>query len=168
MDFNGVRVLVVGDVMLDRYVSGGARRISPEAPVPVVAVGRRWSAPGGAANVARNLARLGVVADLVGLAGRDADGEELRTALAAEGLDDCLIYSAARRTTCKTRILAQGQQMLRLDEEVCAPPQTNELARLRGRVRTTAPAAGPVVLSDYAGRAAGTDAEGSKPLLLAW
>ena len=67
MDFNGVRVLVVGDVMLDRYVSGGARRISPEAPVPVVAVGRRWSAPGGAANVARNLARLGVVADLVGL-----------------------------------------------------------------------------------------------------
>ena len=161
MDFNGVRVLVVGDVMLDRYVSGGARRISPEAPVPVVAVGRRWSAPGGAANVARNLARLGVVADLVGLAGRDADGEELRTALAAEGLDDCLIYSAARRTTCKTRILAQGQQMLRLDEEVCAPPQADELARLRGRVLDLLPRCGAVVLSDYAKGVLLADAEGA-------
>lgn len=111
--------------------------------------------------MARNLARLGVVADLVGLAGRDADGEELRTALAAEGLDDCLIYSAARRTTCKTRILAQGQQMLRLDEEVCAPPQADELARLRGRVLDLLPRCGAVVLSDYAKGVLLADAEGA-------
>lgn len=97
----------------------------------------------------------------MGLAGRDADGEELRTALAAEGLDDCLIYSAARRTTCKTRILAQGQQMLRLDEEVCAPPQADELARLRGRVLDLLPRCGAVVLSDYAKGVLLADAEGA-------
>ncbi|SDF17767.1 D-glycero-beta-D-manno-heptose 1-phosphate adenylyltransferase [Desulfovibrio legallii] len=160
MDFDGVRVLVVGDVMLDRYVSGSVRRISPEAPVPVVAVRRRWSVPGGAANVARNLLRLGVTARLTGLAGRDADGEELRAALAAEGLKDSLVYAPARRTTCKTRVLAQGQQMLRLDEELCAPPAAAELAALRERALELLPGCGAVVLSDYGKGVLLPDADG--------
>ena len=109
MDFTGVRVLVVGDVMLDHYIAGQVRRISPEAPVPVACVRKRWTAPGGAANVARNLARLGLQVALTGLAGRDEAGESLRRELAAEGIDDGLVYSAARSTTRKTRIIAQGQ-----------------------------------------------------------
>jgi len=88
MDFDGIRVLVVGDVMLDAYIAGQTRRISPEAPVPVVSVEQRWFVPGGAANVARNLARLGVDAALVGLVGRDADADILREALAKEGIAD--------------------------------------------------------------------------------
>ena len=67
MEFSGVRVLVLGDVMLDHYISGRVRRISPEAPVPVACVRKRWTVPGGAANAARNLARLGVGVELVGL-----------------------------------------------------------------------------------------------------
>ncbi len=149
MDFTGVRVLVVGDVMLDHYIAGQVRRISPEAPVPVACVRKRWTAPGGAANVARNLARLGLQVALTGLAGRDEAGESLRRELAAEGIDDGLVYSAARSTTRKTRIIAQGQQLLRLDEEVIAPPRPEESAALRGKILEFLPACGAVVLSDY-------------------
>ena len=149
MDFTGARVLVVGDVMLDRYIAGQVRRISPEAPVPVACVRKRWTAPGGAANVARNLARLGLQAVLVGLAGRDEAGEGLRRELAAEGIDDCLAYAAARSTTSKTRIIAQGQQLLRLDEEFVAPPRPEEHADLRAKILELLPACGAVVLSDY-------------------
>lgn len=149
MDFTGVRVLVVGDVMLDHYIAGQVRRISPEAPVPVACVRKRWTAPGGAANVARNLARLGLQVALTGLAGRDEAGEALRRELAAVGIDDGLVYSAARSTTRKTRIIAQGQQLLRLDEEVIAPPRPEESAALRGKILELLPACGAVVLSDY-------------------
>ena len=121
MNFDGVRVLVVGDVMLDHYIAGQVKRISPEAPVPVVSVAKRWSVPGGAANVARNLVRLGVDVAVAGVVGQDAAAADLRAALAAEGIADGLTASASRRTTCKTRVLAQGQQLMRLDEEVCAP-----------------------------------------------
>ena len=73
MDFSGTAILVIGDVMLDRYLAGEVARISPEAPVPVVRLARRWSVPGGAGNVARNLSRLGVDARLAGLVGDDAE-----------------------------------------------------------------------------------------------
>ncbi|MCD7783580.1 MAG: D-glycero-beta-D-manno-heptose 1-phosphate adenylyltransferase [Firmicutes bacterium] len=160
MDFTGVRVLVVGDVMLDHYIAGQVSRISPEAPVPVACVRKRWTALGGAANVARNLARLGIQVALTGLAGRDEAGEALRRELAAEGIDDGLVYSATRSTTRKTRIIAQGQQLLRLDEEVIAPPHPEERAALRGKILELLfcqrleeakgkKAFGAVVLSDY-------------------
>jgi len=149
MDFTGIRVLVVGDVMLDHYIVGQVKRISPEAPVPVACVRKRWTASGGAANVARNLARLSIQVALTGLAGRDEAGETLRRELAAEGIDDGLVYSAARSTTRKTRIIAQGQQLLRLDEEVIAPPRPEESAALRGKILEFLPACGAVVLSDY-------------------
>lgn len=149
MDFNGIRVLVVGDVMLDHYIASRVERISPEAPVPVARVGKRWSAPGGAANVARNLARLGAQARLAGLAGQDEAGKALRQELAAEGVEEGLALSATRRTTCKTRVIAQGQQLLRLDEEQCDALQPEESAALREKALALLPGCGAVVLSDY-------------------
>ena len=86
MDFSGTAILVAGDVMLDRYLAGDVARISPEAPVPVVRLEKRWSVPGGAGNVARNLSRLGVGARLVGIIGDDAEGRTLREEVAAEGI----------------------------------------------------------------------------------
>lgn len=118
MDFSGTAILVVGDVMLDRYLAGEVARISPEAPVPVVRLARRWSVPGGAGNVARNLSRLGVDARLAGLVGDDAEGRALREAVSGEGIGDGLTVSRDRSTTSKTRVLGQGQQLLRLTKSV--------------------------------------------------
>lgn len=150
MNFSGGTVLVVGDVMLDHYLAGSVGRISPEAPVPVVRLARRWSVPGGAANVARNLARLGVSARLTGLVGADAEGRALRALVADEGIVDGLVCSAARATTSKTRVLAQGQQLLRVDEEDAAPPTAAELDMLAEAVARLLPGCGAVILSDYA------------------
>jgi len=141
---------VLGDVMLDHYITGGVQRISPEAPVPVVHVGRCWSVPGGAANVARNLSRLGVEVRLLGLAGTDASGDELCQALAAEGIGNAIIRTVGRRTTRKTRILAQGQQLLRLDEEDFSPPSPEESRALLEQARVCLEGCGALVLSDYA------------------
>lgn len=150
MDFNGIKILVFGDVMLDYYITGDVRRISPEAPVPVTHVRKTWSVPGGAANVARNLVRLGVDVTLLGMAGKDSSASELRQSLIQEGIsDDTLLYSPGRRTTRKTRIMAQGQQLLRLDEEEFAPPQATERAILLERFQACLPGCDAVILSDY-------------------
>lgn len=150
MNFDGVRILVVGDVMLDHYIAGQVKRISPEAPVPVVSAAKRWSVPGGAANVARNLVRLGVDVAVAGVVGQDAAANDLRAALAAEGIADGLAVSPSRRTTCKTRVLAQGQQLLRLDEEVSAPLGADEADALKKQVLSLLPGRHAVILSDYA------------------
>ena len=150
MNFDGVRILVVGDVMLDHYIAGQVKRISPEAPVPVVSAAKRWSVPGGAANVARNLVRLGVDVAVAGVVGQDAAASDLRAALAAEGIADGLAVSPSRRTTCKTRVLAQGQQLLRLDEEVRAPLGAEEADALKNQVLSLLPGRHAVILSDYA------------------
>lgn len=150
MNFDGVRVLVVGDVMLDHYIAGQVRRISPEAPVPVLSVSRKWVVPGGAANVARNLARLGVHVALAGVVGADAAADDLRAALAREGIDDGLTVAASRGTTRKTRVLAQGQQLLRLDEEAAAPLEAGEFETLRSSVVALLAGRQAVILSDYA------------------
>ena len=116
----------------------------------VVSVAKRWSVPGGAANVARNLVRLGVDVAVAGVVGHDAAAADLRAALAAEGIADGLTASALRRTTCKTRVLAQGQQLLRLDEEVCAPLSAEEAEALKNRVISLLQGRQAVILSDYA------------------
>ena len=149
MNFDTVHVLVVGDVMLDRYIAGSVGRISPEAPVPVLGVNKRWFAPGGAANVARNLVNLGAQATLVGLSGIDEAGDDLCRSLEQAGIEHRLISSGARSTTCKTRVLAQGQQLLRLDEERCMHPDADELDALRQAVFDTLPDCRAVILSDY-------------------
>lgn len=114
----GRRVLIVGDVMLDRYVWGRVRRISPEAPVPVVEVERETTLAGGAANVARTVRALGGVPLLLGVIGDDAGGAELRTLLTDDRIDaGHLLVDPRRRTTVKTRIFAEKQQVCRVDRE---------------------------------------------------
>jgi D-beta-D-heptose 7-phosphate kinase/D-beta-D-heptose 1-phosphate adenosyltransferase len=115
----GIRVAVIGDVMLDRYLLGTVERISPEAPVPVVVVGEERDEPGGAANVAANIAALGAIADLVGAVGDDPAGARLREVLGSHEVE-CggLITVTGRPTTTKSRIIAQGQQVVRIDREV--------------------------------------------------
>ena len=119
--------LVIGDLMLDRYLWGKVERISPEAPVPVVLLEKESSRPGGAANVAANLAGLGLPCRLLGTVGDDAPGRELVAAIASQGVGtEALFTSSSRPTTTKTRILGGHQQMLRLDREATAAPDAGE------------------------------------------
>jgi rfaE bifunctional protein kinase chain/domain len=116
--FRGRRLVVFGDLMLDRYLWGRVERISPEAPVPVVSIDRESFSLGGAANVAHNLASLGAAPRLVGPVGDDAAGRALADDLAARGVDvSGLVVDRARRTTVKTRVIAHQQQVVRTDEE---------------------------------------------------
>src|SRR5579875_257388 len=114
-------VLVVGDLMLDRYIWGAVERISPEAPVPVVRAGHRSDQPGGAANVAMNIAGLGARATVVGFAGNDADHETLARCLEAANVQAHLTAVPGYPTTSKLRILGGQQQILRLDVERAGP-----------------------------------------------
>jgi D-beta-D-heptose 7-phosphate kinase/D-beta-D-heptose 1-phosphate adenosyltransferase len=118
----GKRVLVVGDVMADHYVWGKVERISPEAPIPVVHVSREEVKPGGAANVACNIAALGGKVSLAGIVGADPMAATLRSLLEAKGIDvGGLMEDAARPTIQKTRIIAQSQQVVRVDRELQQP-----------------------------------------------
>lgn len=120
--FGSRRIAVVGDVMLDRYWMGDASRISPEAPVPVVVKQKTVCSPGGAGNVALNVAALGASVMLFGVIGEDAAGEELRTALAQGGVSPGdLAADPTRVTTVKTRVIAGRQQITRIDEEDTHP-----------------------------------------------
>jgi len=146
----GKQIVVVGDVMLDRYVLGDTERISPEAPVPVVTVHERRSALGGAANVAANVAAIGASCTLIGVVGDDADGATLRQALAGAKLSDQQIISVANRpTTCKTRVLVRGQQMVRFDEEVDIPLGGSELKRLTKLLVDEVAKADALLIEDY-------------------
>lgn len=123
--FTGKSVLILGDVMLDEFVWGDTFRISPEAPVPVVKVGRRTFAPGGAGNVAANVVSLGGEAMLGSVVGSDLPGDTLRQALSEKKVGTAGLFTdAGRPTTTKTRILARGQQVVRVDtEERAALPE---------------------------------------------
>ncbi len=149
MNFDAATVLVLGDIMLDHYIAGNVERISPEAPVPVVRRQRAWTVPGGAANVARGLARLGCHSRLVSLIGNDAAGSTLRQEIAAEGIEAGLVDSR-RPTSCKTRIMARGQQLLRVDEETVGRPSLEEITGLRIIFEKFLPGCSAVILSDYA------------------
>jgi D-beta-D-heptose 7-phosphate kinase/D-beta-D-heptose 1-phosphate adenosyltransferase len=145
----GRTIAVLGDVMLDAYVWGDVQRISPDAPVPVVDLRRRSAAAGGAANVALNLAAAGAAVRLVGVVGDDASAGTLRRLLAEAGLDDGgLVTETARRTTTKTRVVARGQQLIRLDEEDRGAKVTSR--DLAARVRAAVDGADAVLISDYA------------------
>ncbi len=114
-----LKILVVGDVMIDEYVWGSMDRISPEAPVPVVTLTKKEQRPGGAANVALNLLSLGVKADIAAVIGKDAHGKLLKQLLKQNGISNTIfIEDEQRQTTCKTRVLARNQQVLRIDDEV--------------------------------------------------
>jgi D-beta-D-heptose 7-phosphate kinase/D-beta-D-heptose 1-phosphate adenosyltransferase len=145
-DFSNTHVVVVGDVMLDRYLFGSTARISPEAPVPVVHVRDTDDRPGGAANVAVNLASLGVKTDLIGVIGTDAAGQALEDILVARGIACNFARVGDRPTITKTRVQSRGQQLIRLDEENAADIPGDTMVQA---LRDALPAAGAVVLSDY-------------------
>ncbi|KJS32118.1 MAG: hypothetical protein VR64_08405 [Desulfatitalea sp. BRH_c12] len=147
--FNNVHVLVVGDIMLDRYIWGKVRRISPEAPVPVVAIDHTTETLGGAGNVALNLVSLGCRATVVGLCGADSIARDLRTLLEEKGIGDRLQVDDARPTITKTRIMAQKQQMLRLDHESTRPPAADVAGAVRASILEEMAACQALVLSDY-------------------
>lgn len=149
--FTQVRVLCIGDVMLDRFVSGQVKRISPESPVPVLSVSGTRSFPGGAANVARNIASLGGTCTLVGVIGEDAIGRELRSAIdAIAGLRCEFSVSPDRPTSEKIRFVAQGQHMLRTDAEVTHAIARSVESAVIGSIERLAPEHDVIVLSDYA------------------
>ena len=126
--FSGLRIAVIGDVMLDRYLHGYVERISPEAPVPVVLLNKKEDRPGGAANVALNLKSLGVTPLLFSVIGKDEDGKKLIELLKVGGIDSTnILQSKNRITTSKTRILSKNHQMIRFDEE-----QQNDISDYEG------------------------------------
>jgi D-glycero-beta-D-manno-heptose-7-phosphate kinase len=145
-----VRVLVVGDVMLDVYLRGIASRISPEAPVPVVRVEEEWRALGGAANVAANVAALGAHCELVGCIGDDRAGEDLVAELRRHGIGaDGMVRPAGRPTTVKTRIIARHQQVARFDHETESELPADAGADVVAAVRRMLGSVDALVLEDY-------------------
>ncbi|MDN3565740.1 bifunctional D-glycero-beta-D-manno-heptose-7-phosphate kinase/D-glycero-beta-D-manno-heptose 1-phosphate adenylyltransferase HldE [Paeniroseomonas aquatica] len=151
MNFTGCRILVLGDVMLDRFLYGDVDRISPEAPVPVVRLRRTIAMPGGAGNVARNISALGGQAVLIGLLGQDSAASEFRALLAEDlRITDACVLSGARPTICKTRLIAGTQQLARLDEETSHLAEPAEAAALVAAVAAALPGCNALILSDYA------------------
>ncbi len=146
--FTSARVLVVGDVMLDRYWSGATARISPEAPVPVVHVHNTSDRPGGAANVALNLAALGCRVSLLGLVGGDSAAEALRNTLANTGVDLHLQAASGLATITKLRVISRNQQLIRMDFEDFLPPEA--ASQLQAPFKDLLPKHDLVLFSDYA------------------
>jgi D-beta-D-heptose 7-phosphate kinase/D-beta-D-heptose 1-phosphate adenosyltransferase len=143
-------VLVIGDLMLDRYIWGDVTRISPEAPVPVVRASHNSEQPGGAANVAMNLAGLGSSVTVIGFAGEDEERSRLAQLLVKAGVTPVLVPVPGLPTISKLRILSGSQQMLRVDTESKAGIPEASYQELMKRVAEAMPGCGAVVLSDYA------------------
>jgi len=149
--FLNVNVLVVGDVMLDRFWWGSVKRISPEAPVPVVNLLKSTFAPGGAANVALNIAGLGARPILVGVVGTDHEADTLSELLKESGVSaEGIIRSDSRPTTVKTRVVAHNQQIVRVDQETTDDLSATDSSMVWDRIVAELPGADIVVISDYA------------------
>ncbi len=149
--FGGLRVLVAGDLMLDEFLWGNVKRISPEAPVPVVEVTGQSFYAGGAANVARNLAEFSSGVRVMGLRGADEAGEMLERLLREAGMDvSGIVRDGERRTILKTRVVARHQQVVRIDRESNMTPTAAQTAALLRRLEEMLPELDAVILSDYA------------------
>ena len=143
-------VLVVGDVMLDRYVYGQVERISPEAPVPILTIDRELSMPGGAGNVVRNLTALGAAVAFISVVGDDQAGSDLTGLIGGQpNVEPWLLVQGGRITTLKTRYLSAGQQLLRADREETSPVQPRLAERMVRIARDAMAATSLTVLSDY-------------------
>jgi len=149
LNFSDCTITVVGDVMLDVYFMGAVKRLSPEAPVPIVKVKAKTSTLGGAGNVALNLAGLGCKTILMGVRGKDLPGKKLSTILKQNRIQDHVLVDPSHPTTTKTRVIGQGQQLLRLDEEKFwnAPQETQ--ARLFDQFKKNILVSSAVIISDY-------------------
>lgn len=146
-EFSQARIIVIGDVMLDRYWSGKAARISPEAPVPVVQVKSIEERVGGAGNVALNIARLGGKVTMLAVVGDDAEGESIRTILETNGVSCDFVVEKGIRSICKLRIMAQHQQLIRLDFE--DTPIAFDRGALLAKLSRYLPGNDVIVFSDY-------------------
>ena len=145
-----LRVLVLGDVMLDQFIWGNVSRISPEAPVPVVEFSRENFMPGGAANVARNIAAFNAGVDLMGIIGVDDAGRKLCEILRQQAINGGrLVKSPVRHTTIKTRIVAHQQQVVRIDRESVGLPDKNSSRLLASRFDAAIHDADAVIVGDY-------------------
>ena len=134
--FNGLRILVIGDVMLDAYVMGKVNRISPEAPVPIVSLENEDARIGGAGNVALNLLALGAKPIICGVIGEDFSGDKLLNLFEKNGIStDGLVKSIARKTTVKTRVISNKQQLLRIDSESTFPLLESEEIKLNNTIQ---------------------------------
>jgi D-beta-D-heptose 7-phosphate kinase / D-beta-D-heptose 1-phosphate adenosyltransferase len=150
-NFHSARVLVIGDVILDRYVTGSVQRLSPEAPIPVLRPANDRATLGGAANVALNIVTLGGQAVLVGVTGNDTAGDEVaRLVGTTPGIVSALVRIDGRPTTSKTRFMTGSHQLLRLDEETTAPLDQAGLAAVMAAVEAGLAGCDVIVLSDYA------------------
>ena len=145
----GSKVLIIGDIMLDQYQKGLVERISPEAPVPIVKITEQVFKIGGAGNVAQNVATLGGSPTLVSICGQDLYGDNLQDLCGTLGVESHLIRSAGRETTLKTRIMAQHQQMLRVDRETNRPLDAGEFSSLVETVESRLDGFDTIILSDY-------------------
>ncbi|MCX6857885.1 MAG: D-glycero-beta-D-manno-heptose-7-phosphate kinase [Verrucomicrobia bacterium] len=144
------RVLVIGDVMLDHFIWGAVRRISPEAPVPIVEVTKETTFPGGAANVARNLSAFTPHAFLMGRVGKDSAAGELKRLLNDEGVNtDPMLESDTLPTIAKTRIIARQQHVVRVDRETIEKLSSDELAIISQRLEAMLPELDGVIIEDY-------------------
>ncbi len=148
--FSGVKILVAGDIMLDRFIWGGVSRISPEAPVPVVVVEKETFLLGGAANVVNNIRSLGGEVSLCGVIGDDEMGQKV-----IQRLDEMRVerlgvtIEPGRQTTVKTRIIAHHQQLVRIDRETTYPPKASSLRHLSGYLEQNIKRFDGIILSDY-------------------
>ncbi|MFA6355716.1 MAG: D-glycero-beta-D-manno-heptose-7-phosphate kinase [Candidatus Omnitrophota bacterium] len=148
--FSGAKVLVVGDLILDEFIWGDSSRISPEAPVPVVLVGRESMMPGGAANVASNISAIGAKAYLAGVIGRDAHGRQLETILKDKGVDlEGVISDPERPTTLKTRVVARHQQVVRIDRESAKPLGESLNRELIDFIKSKITEVDGIIIEDY-------------------
>lgn len=147
--FEKTRVLIVGDIMLDRYIWGQVSRISPEAPVPVVKKQRVTETLGGSGNVANNLAGLGCQVCIIGVCGNDQRSAVLKALLDQKGIQYRLVTDTTRPTTSKTRIMAHKQQVMRLDEEEAQPLSDDALDQIHAQVEEELGGCQAVILSDY-------------------
>lgn len=146
-----VHVLVVGDVMLDRFVSGTVERISPEAPIPVLRIQSEYPMVGGAANVARNVSALGANAAIVGITGTEPAADEFGGLLAAIArLTSLVVKEPLRTTTVKTRYYGDQRQLLRADREVVVPLNAAAIERLCQAITGGAAKSNAIIVSDYA------------------
>lgn len=145
----GKKVLIIGDIMLDQYIFGSVDRISPEAPVPVVLVEREEYRLGGAGNVARNVAALGGKCVLMGYIGADGPGRRMREMLAEHGIENECIEVTQRPTTTKTRIIAQQQQVVRIDREACTCLGVDNRKIMLAAVKEQAKESSVIIISDY-------------------
>lgn len=148
LDFSSSRILVIGDLILDKYYHGSVSRISPEAPVPVILKQYEKTVPGGAGNVANNIKNLGAAVSLVGITGNDPNGWLLSSLLKEEGIETNMI-TGGNPTVTKTRIIGEHQQICRLDVEKKTPPSQEEKNQLLEILETMIPRHDLVVISDY-------------------